>query len=58
MQVSGCKMGMAGGGRMIMGVTPAFTWAWCDGNHDGIGENYFFDENGYMSMDQQLRKSL
>lgn len=33
------------------GSYPAFTWAWCDGNHDGIGENYFFDENGYMSMD-------
>lgn len=33
------------------GSYPSFTWAWCDGNHDGIGENYFFDENGYMSMD-------
>ena len=26
-------------------------WAWIDGNHDGIAENYYFDENGYLSTD-------
>ncbi len=28
-------------------------WAWCDGNHDGIGENYYFDSNGYLSLTGQ-----
>lgn len=28
-------------------------WAWCDGDHDGIGENYYFDSNGYLSLTGQ-----
>lgn len=26
-------------------------WAWIDGNHDGIAENYYFGENRYLSYD-------
>lgn len=29
------------------GSNPVNTWQWCDGNHDGIGEAYYFDQNGY-----------
>ena len=32
------------------GGYPFLTWAWVDGNHDGIAENYCFDENGYLSL--------
>lgn len=27
---------------------PVNTWAWIDGNKDGIAECYYFNENGYM----------
>ncbi|MBS6953509.1 MAG: CAP domain-containing protein [Enterocloster asparagiformis] len=30
------------------GTYPEWTWAWIDGDHDGIAENYYFDENGYL----------
>lgn len=33
------------------GSYPYWMWAWIDGNHDGIAENYYFDENGYLSTD-------
>lgn len=33
------------------GSYPSWMWAWIDGNHDGIAENYYFDENGYLSAD-------
>lgn len=32
------------------GSYPFLTWAWIDGNHDGIAENYFFNNDGYLSM--------
>ena len=32
------------------GNYPFMAWAWIDGNHDGIAENYFFDERGYLNM--------
>ena len=40
------------------GSYPFLTWAWVDGNHDGIAENYCFDGNGYLSLnpaDQGVR---
>lgn len=33
------------------GSYPAWYWAWIDGNHDGVAENYYFDGNGYLSYD-------
>lgn len=33
------------------GSYPSWMWAWIDGDHDGIAENYYFDENGYLSTD-------
>lgn len=30
------------------GTYPAGTWAWIDGNRDGIAESYCFNENGWM----------
>lgn len=30
------------------GTYPTNSWCWIDGNHDGIMENYYFDENGYL----------
>lgn len=33
------------------GSYPYWMWAWIDGNHDGVAENYYFDENGYLSTD-------
>ena len=32
------------------GSRPASSWAWCDGNGDGIAECYYFDGNGYCLM--------
>lgn len=29
---------------------PVNTWAWLDGNKDGIAECYYFDNNGYCLM--------
>ena len=30
------------------GTYPVNRWQWIDGNNDGIAENYYFDENGYL----------
>lgn len=30
------------------GTWPANGWHWIDGNHDGISECYYFNENGYI----------
>lgn len=30
------------------GSWPANTWAWLDGNHDGVSESYYFGPDGYM----------
>ena len=30
------------------GVSPAGGWQWIDGNGDGVYENYYFQENGYL----------
>ena len=30
------------------GSYPAGTWAWLDGNNDGIYESYCFDPRGYL----------
>lgn len=30
------------------GSYPVNTWQWIDGNHDGIAECYYFDQNGYL----------
>ena len=40
------------------GSYPAFTWAWCDGNHDGIGEITSLMKMDICPWIQQLRKSL
>lgn len=32
------------------GSYPFLACAWIDGNHDGIAENYCFDERGYLNM--------
>lgn len=32
------------------GSYPYLAWAWIDGNHDGVAENYCFDERGYLDM--------
>ncbi|MBT9779225.1 hypothetical protein GPL15_22360 [Clostridium sp. MCC353] len=29
------------------GTYPADTWRWIDGDHNGVAERYYFDENGY-----------
>lgn len=33
------------------GTYPKNTWAWLDGNKDGLAECYYFDENGWMVHD-------
>lgn len=35
------------------GTYPEWMWAWIDGNHDGIAENYYFDERGYLSSETE-----
>lgn len=30
------------------GTWPKNTWAWLDGNHDGVSESYYFGADGYM----------
>lgn len=30
------------------GTWPKNTWAWLDGNHDGVSESYYFGPDGYM----------
>lgn len=32
------------------GSYPFLACAWIDGNHDGVAENYCFDERGYLNM--------
>lgn len=32
------------------GSYPYLACAWIDGNHDGVAENYCFDERGYLNM--------
>ena len=34
------------------GTYPVSTWAWIDGNGDGIAECYHFDKVGYMESDK------
>ena len=36
------------------GTYPEWTWAWIDADHDGIAENYYFDENGYLDMTPEV----
>ena len=31
-----------------LGTYPTNSWCRIDGNHDGIAERYYFDENGYL----------
>lgn len=35
------------------GTWPANGWHWIDGNHDGISECYYFNENGYILTNAQ-----
>lgn len=32
------------------GTYPVNTWSWIDGNHDGVAECYYFDNNGYCLL--------
>lgn len=32
------------------GTYPASCWQWIDGNNDGTAECYYFDQNGYLSI--------
>lgn len=34
------------------GTWPKNTWAWLDGNHDGVSERYYFLDNGYLAVNR------
>ena len=34
------------------GTWPKNTWAWLDGNHDGVYERYYFLDNGYLAVNR------
>lgn len=36
------------------GSYPFLACAWIDGNHDGVAENYCFDERGYLDMNHPV----
>lgn len=37
--------------QRLDGSYPKKQWEWIDGNHDSVGECYYFDEDGYCLMD-------